>query len=268
MTLKRSLTRWLVLNRIGKAPSTRHWYWELVKSIRRAWRDCLDQPVDQIGAADVDRFAIAVGHFSPSRWNGIVTIVRATVPAARSLKRRPVKPTRPPPPSQAEFSALLAACDSLERSKAGLVIEFLAHTGLRITAARRLRWSDVLEDRIQYVAKGGRLCSVPLINGLADVVRRLAGLEDGSGLLLPRGSIRRGLAKACAKAGLRNLSHHDFRHLFATRCIESGVDVPTVARWLGHADGGALLSRRYFHLLDGHSRAMAARVSLRGQSGV
>jgi hypothetical protein len=28
--------------------------------------------------------------------------------------------------------------------------------------------------------------------------------------------------------------------LFATRCIESGVDIPTVSRWLGHKDGGAL----------------------------
>jgi len=24
----------------------------------------------------------------------------------------------------------------------------------------------------------------------------------------------------------------DLRHLFATRCIESGVDIPTVSRWL------------------------------------
>jgi len=29
------------------------------------------------------------------------------------------------------------------------------------------------------------------------------------------------------------------RHLFATRCIENGVDIPTVSRWLGHQDGGA-----------------------------
>jgi integrase len=61
---------------------------------------------------------------------------------------------------------------------------------------------------------------------------------------------------------LNRISHHDFRHLFATRCIESGVDLPTVARWLGHQDGGALLSRTYFHLVDEHSRRMAARVRI------
>jgi len=32
-----------------------------------------------------------------------------------------------------------------------------------------------------------------------------------------------------------------FVRVFATICIESGVDIPTVSRWLGHADGRALV---------------------------
>src|SRR5688572_30229441 len=44
---------------------------------------------------------------------------------------------------------------------------------------------------------------------------------------------------AAKKVGIHHLTHHDLRHLFATRCIESGVDIPTVSRWLGHKDGGA-----------------------------
>jgi integrase len=51
------------------------------------------------------------------------------------------------------------------------------------------------------------------------------------------------------------------RHLFATRAIESGVPVPTVARWLGHQDGGALLLKTYSHLLDHHSQESAQKVS-------
>jgi hypothetical protein len=50
--------------------------------------------------------------------------------------------------------------------------------------------------------------------------------------------------------------------MFATRCIESAVDIPTAARWLGHQDGGALLGRVYFHLADAHSREMAGRVKI------
>ncbi|MGH8023187.1 MAG: tyrosine-type recombinase/integrase, partial [Limisphaerales bacterium] len=94
------------------------------------------------------------------------------------------------------------------------------------------------------------------------VLARLEALDDGSGHVLPRGTIKRGLKKACERAGLRPLNHHDFRHMFVTRCIESGVDIPTIARWIGHKDGGALLSKRYFHLLDEHSRLMAVKVRI------
>jgi integrase len=57
------------------------------------------------------------------------------------------------------------------------------------------------------------------------------------------------------------MSAHDLRHLFATRCIESGVDIPTVSRWLGHQDGGALAMEVYGHLRDLRSVAMAQKVT-------
>lgn len=260
-TLKRALTRWLILHRSGKTASTRRYYWQTVKQIRRLWRPILAQPVDQVNADDVARFALGADRFCASRWNGMLTVLYATVPLTkRLLKRRKVKLTRPPPPSQLEFKRLLEEAEKLARSHAAVVVDFLAHSGLRITAARNVRWSDVHEDRIEYLAKGGRLCAVPLINGMREVLARLRALDDGSGFVLPRPAIRRGLAKACARAGLRRLSHHDFRHMFTTRCIESGVDIATVARWRGDSDGGALLMKRYFHLLDAHSRNMAARV--------
>ena len=44
----------------------------------------------------------------------------------------------------------------------------------------------------------------------------------------------------------------------ATVCIESGVDIPTVSRWLGHKDGGALAMRTYGHLRREHQRRPGA----------
>ena len=41
----------------------------------------------------------------------------------------------------------------------------------------------------------------------------------------------------------------------------SGVDIPTVSRWLGHKDGGALTMKTYGHLRREHSIAQAQRVS-------
>jgi len=69
------------------------------------------------------------------------------------------------------------------------------------------------------------------------------------------------LESACKKVGAKRLTHHDLRHLFATRCIEAGVDIPTVSRWLGHKDGGALAMKTYGHLRDEHSQAIAAKVT-------
>src|SRR5262249_16267623 len=66
---------------------------------------------------------------------------------------------------------------------------------------------------------------------------------------------------AAKKVDADHITHHDLRHLFATRCIESGVDIPTGYRWLGHKDGGALLMKTYGHLRREHSQAQAAKVS-------
>src|SRR5438876_7709262 len=71
------------------------------------------------------------------------------------------------------------------------------------------------------------------------------------------------MTHATAKIGMKGITHHDLRHLFATICIESGVDIPTVSRWLGHKDGGALCMKTYGHLRQDHSFAQAQRVSFR-----
>jgi integrase len=68
------------------------------------------------------------------------------------------------------------------------------------------------------------------------------------------------MRRAAKVVGMDEITHHDLRHLFATRCIESGVDIPTVSRWLGHKDGGALAMKVYGHLRDNHSTAMAQKV--------
>ena len=72
---------------------------------------------------------------------------------------------------------------------------------------------------------------------------------------------QKAMDRAAEIVGMKRITHHDLRHFFATRCIESGVDIPTVSSWLGHADGGALAMRVYSHLRDQHSTAIAARVT-------
>jgi site-specific recombinase XerD len=51
------------------------------------------------------------------------------------------------------------------------------------------------------------------------------------------------------------------RYLFASRCIENGVDIPTVSRLLGHQDRGALWMKTYGYLRDEHSANEGKKVS-------
>ena len=262
-TVEARLSQWQTLHDLGKRAGTQKFHREIIRIFREHF-DC-SQPVESVTDQAVQDFAIKVTHFCPSRWNALVTVLRFVTHRGALLKRRKLRFREFNPPSAQEFSRLLAECDKLRQSRAGLVVRFLALTGLRFGEAKRLRWEHVHADRIEVaagVSKNGKARSVPFLPGTAEVLQRLRDAPGRNGLVLPKPNVRRGLVKACARAGLKFLSYHSFRHTFATRCIESGVDLPTVARWLGHQDGGALLSRMYFHLLDEHSRTMAARVKI------
>jgi integrase len=105
---------------------------------------------------------------------------------------------------------------------------------------------------------------VPMIPEMKELLQRLRSerpnAQPSDPVMLVR-ECQGAMNRACKKLGLPHIAHHDLRHLFATRCIESGVDIPTVSRWLGHKDGGALAMRVYGHLRDQHSVSMAKLVS-------
>lgn len=265
-TFDAALSQWMTARCLTAKPKTVAFYREWRAAIDAEWpAPALDISLAQMKADWILSFASRLTHFCPSRWNRVVWAVRAIRPqlgtllATRGVSRRDFTP-----PTQQQFAALLAECDASRRSRAGLVVRFLALTGLRISEARGLRWEHVHADHLEVpaeLAKGGHRRSVPLLPGLQDVLIRLKGLDSG-GFVLPRSNPRKAIERITRRLFGRPWSFHCFRHLFTTRCVEALVDLPTLARWLGHQDGGALLARTYFHLLDEHSRNMVARVRM------
>lgn len=67
--------------------------------------------------------------------------------------------------------------------------------------------------------------------------------------------------RTAARVGMMRITHHGLRHLFVTKLIESGVDIPTAARLADHNDGGALAMRVYGHLRDDHAQRVMAGIS-------
>ena len=102
---------------------------------------------------------------------------------------------------------------------------------------------------------------MPMISNMERLLKRLkAAAPTPVGRIVQVGHCNEALARACNELGISRITHHDLRHLFATRCIEAGVDIPTVAKWLGHKDGGVLALKTYGHLRNEHSQAMAKKV--------
>ena len=75
-------------------------------------------------------------------------------------------------------------------------------------------------------------------------------------------TFRESLSLARKAAGLANFGFHDCRHFFISMCVMSGIDFMTIARWVGHQDGGILIGKVYGHLSNEHAKRQAQKVDL------
>ena len=206
------------------------------------------------------------------------------------LKTLPMENLRPlkvdqvkrPLLTSGQLNRLYVAAAALPKSGQLLadVLRLTACCGARIAETLRLRWSDVDFPRRQItigsdgLAKNRQHRVVDFNAQLKKHLRTMfARRPQDSEFLFP--SPRRGegdvpivnfnkaLRSACEKAGLPDFGFHDCRHYFISHCVMSGIDYMTIARWVGHQDGGVLIGKVYGHLSNEHARRQAGRVRLR-----
>lgn len=187
-------------------------------------------------------------------------------------------------PSTADFHRLLAAMESNGARggwgrEAADFCRFIAFSGARVGEVGKVTWACIDWTKNEIHIPGYKTDTsdrrLPILADLAALLRSLIERRksaarfalDGKPYLDPKDSIfrikeaQKTLDRAAEVTGIKRITHHDLRDLFGTVCIEAGVDIPTVSRWLGHKDGGALLLRIYHHLRQEHSHAQAAKVS-------
>jgi integrase len=280
------------------APATRERRGTALKAVTTTWPELPARDVRRVTALDCRAWAASAlregtGFVAPnaktkrkgmsgSAFNKAVDVLRAVLEIAREqgviyknpadeITKAPVKKKRLELPSPAQFQDIvkrMAAAGSKWSEDCTDLVRLLAYSGMRLREATALRWSHVDTARNLITAPGTKTDSshrvVPLFPPLAALlseIRARRGEELPSAPIVRVGSCRGALESACEAVGVARMNHHDLRHLFATRCIESGVDIPTVSRWLGHADGGTLAMATYGHLRQEHSQAQAAKVS-------
>jgi integrase len=265
-----------------------------VKQIQTTWPGVDALKLEKITPADCEKWASKLaGEVSAQYFNNTLGTFRQIFEKgirlhleqggsrfecpAVDIKRLGVKQTPPRLPEQKEFETILELVGSAgarESKNCVIFIKFLTFSGLRVSEANQVTWKDIDFEKnriLVHSAKGRKTANhsdtrfVPILAPMKELLLELKlsnpALDD---TICKVGDCEKSLTNACKKAGIARITHHDLRHLFATRCIESGVDIPTVSRWLGHKDGGALAMRIYGHLRDNHSQEMAAKVTFGG----
>jgi integrase len=146
------------------------------------------------------------------------------------------------------------------------LVQFMAYGGFRKNEAANVVWGDCDFERREIrvrVTKSGEPRIVPIVPDMEALLLRIRAAratEPPDSKVMLVHECQKAMDRAARGVGMARITHHDLRHLFATRCIEAGVDIPTVSRWLGHKDGGALAMRVYGHLRNHHSQEMARKV--------
>ena len=268
-------------------PTTRHYWKQVFVALQKSWAGLEDRELRRITKMDCNEWARRFRKLaSPTRYNNTIAGLRHVFdvaieagiiygnPAAK-LERVPIRQKQLTLPGRDQFLALVEAIRTAaawcSRDCADFV-EGLAVTGCRKGEASQIEWRDVDLEAGEIVVRGDAetgtknwtVRRVPMIREARALFERMRSQRSGE----PAGvkvflvnEAQKAIDAACKKLRIARITHHDLRHLFATICIESGVDIPTVSRWLGHKDGGALAMKTYGHLRREHSIAQAQRVS-------
>jgi integrase len=268
-------------------PRTRDYWREVLAALVKSWPGLNETEIRKITQADCKKWASAYAqNASPTRYNNTVSVLRHVLNvavesgvvysnAAAVVKRAAVRGKEIALPTIEKFNAMITemrAGHSRDSINCADFAAGLAFTGCRVGEAREIAWRDVDFEAGEIVVRGDATTAtknwtvrrVPLIPDARGLFQRMRGERPGESSdakVFLVGECTKSLNRAAQNVGTDRITHHDLRHLFATRCIESGVDVPTVSRWLGHKDGGALAMKTYGHLRREHSIAQAQRVS-------
>jgi len=181
---------------------------------------------------------------------------------AQRLLGIPFKRARPRPITYLEHEEIAAVLDSVDRStRAGrrdyALLATMFNTGARVQEILDLRASDLQLTKpyqLRLVGKGRKVRWCPLWPQTANLVRawclerQLDLRSDAPVFINQRGGplTRFGVRFILAKHFRRTAQHlprlrtkrlhpHSLRHSTAVHLLKSGVDLTTIAHWLGHA---------------------------------
>lgn len=267
-------------------PATRHYWRQCHATLLKTWPGLKKRDLSSIRRQEAEDWAgKRFKTSSPTRFNNTVAALKklfelgiengnCSINPAGRIKRRRVTQRILELPSKDEFHKWIQAIRGAKgrfSRPCGDFVELLAYSGLRVGEVKDLHWRDVDFKAGELIVRGHndtgtknwearRVPIIPPLKTLLKSMLKQRGEVSSLEHVTEVFEAQKAMTNAAEKIGIDRLTHHDLRHFFATICIESGVDIPTVSRWLGHKDGGALAMKTYGHLRNEHSQAAAAKV--------
>jgi integrase len=267
-------------------PRTKAYYKEALAALLKSWSGLAETDVKRVSERDCrDWAARFFRQFSGNRANNTLMVLRNifeivvesgvlyTNPA-RGVKRAKIRGKELVLPSRDQFVRFvdeIRSAGGRDSKNCADFVQFVAFSGCRLSEAIAVTWGDVDFQKAELTIRGDavtrtknseirRVPMIPELQALLHQMRAERAEEPVSESVLRVREAQKAMNRAAMRVGMARITHHDLRHLFATTCIEAGIDIPTVSRLLGHKDGGALAMKVYGHLRDDHARAAVSKV--------
>jgi len=232
------------------------------------------------------------GELSANFTNAVITVIQSSLKCANELgytntyhagtiQRPKVEETEVRCFSVKEQKAIeKAVLEARKRKMLGVIIAL--YTGVRIGELLSLEFSAVDMQKRTITVKNtcyeskdenGKYCKmtdstkshktrvIPFPKQLLPIFKELKALsksgyviENAKGEQMSVRSYQRSFEILIGKLGVSKLSFHALRHTFATRALESGMDVKTLSEILGHKSATVTLNR-YVHSLMEHKQS-------------
>ena len=234
------------------------------------------------------------GELSSNSVNGIITVIQSSLKRANELgiaKTYHAGAIRRPTPEETEVKCFTikeqktiekAVLSAPKRKMLGVVVAL--YTGVRIGELLALDFTSVdMQKRTITVKetcyeskdKNGRFTKItdttkthrtrviPLPKQLLPIFKELKArsksgyvIENGKGEQMSVRSYQKSFERLTDKLGVSKLSFHALRHTFATRALESGMDIKTLSEILGHKSATVTLNRYAHSMIEHKQNAM------------
>lgn len=269
-----------------------------VQVTRHILPDLGEYELNELSAVVLKQFAASFGkRYSPNTVNGILTVVKSSLKRAVALEYAEKEFTgvivRPKPSEKRAECFSLAEQRKIERYILGgnrgslFGVVFCLYTGVRIGELLALKWEDFhLERGVFFVSKTAidawqngryikrldlpktessyRVIPIPkqLLPKLYELKKRkkseyFIGGKSEYGMQIR--VYQKMFARLLQTLHISHRCFHVLRHTFATRALESGMDVKTLSELLGHKNSAVTLNR-YAHSLMEHKREVMNRL--------